>query len=946
MVNYEANDNEYDELFLIWEYRLASQYPSKYNIPINENPKEIFERLKEASRIAELCSLSELLNSRSLEYLVTPLIRSNYPNFKDMSFDEIGKSIISYYNNYINNNNNNLEKKVCQFEVLCIVILLLKIYLQSNWTGPPNTINSKITQEWKLKSENKIDDIGNILIFGPQDYNSDNLETKFTKRCIEFLEIDGEYIYQRCAATPYLAFSIILIEILSEDSNNNLDCNSLLIEFINNNNNNNNISYLTLIPLWRQRIYRIWQRSLEGGAKNTACPYLEEIILTNYSSWLFKHFNIVLKDFNINDRFKNDLLRNLKFDLIDKDICIGIPHNIIKEDIIYYLLDLSISLAMYGRANPCAIILQLIAKIEGFTYNFTGALGRRRISQLESTSHLVVEINRRNRRILNLNETVVQMNDSNLDNNNDLPVNILLDSVNEDNDLYETVKLDEKEVEGLCNSLNLEEQCVLLCHGVSLYETSPSNDVMAYEQLEALMNRIIQLDVSKIENKLIKSQVHNWLCYSTALWYRCYSEHHRGRTADRACLQLQSLVDQFKDEEPDVLERLRFIFSVNYPNIWEAKKELGIRMMRIGSVLSAYNMFVDMCLWEDAVDCLVVANRKEEAIDLIKKQLLIRPTPRLYCSLGDLTNDLTQYEEAWKISGNKYARAQRSLGNNYFKSGQLNKALDAYKKASIINSTNVNCWFSMGCVALKLDKWDDALKAFSRVVTLDPQQGEAWANLAAGLSKKELWNEAQNAINEGLKYSRENWMMWDSSLKIAIQRNDLNTILECLLSMLKLSSNISKYPIWSLPIIIDLLKRTQLNNTKELSYSLLDKAYNLLNQISQVLSKPVVFYALCEIQIIKQDFISAYSSKFKELRGTIDVIFNNKINMVNKEKYIRDIPNIIHELKNIINKCTDGRSNFNKRTDELEMAINTILKRLEIEYPNWTAFLHDEISTI
>lgn len=952
------SDNN-DDLIFVWEERLVDPNTKSYLKSKDLLSFENYERLLKSLEIAESYSCLKLINDSHFKPLISPLLKDYHSNLEEKSFENISQNVLDYYSNYISKEKNDISLKIAQFEILCLSILFLNIYMQSNWTGPPFKTDDGISKDWKAEKKDNSCDLSEFTELITESSNNDKtFGDNYQKECTSCLEIDGEYLYQKCNSTPFLTWSIFLMEFLSNRSTDHKDeynSESNILKLSKYIILGDEIPKLNFINFWKQRFYRIWQRSLEGGIKFAATPYLESFILENYSNWLKDEWKIIPDNFPINDRFKDNLLRSFQFDdELTNNNKFLFSKNLNNNISSIFLLDLALSLSTFSRANPCAILLKQISLMNGFKYSFTGALGQKRMNQRESTAQLVVEVYRNSDKLEdeinnNIRENEDPIKDSSIEEkiiDGQFPENVLLKSVDPNIDIYENVKLDDDKNSHLTGSLTIIEQCVLLIHGVAVYETSPTNDVIAYEQLNALTNRILKFDITKIKDDNLRKKIHNWLCFSTALWYRCYAEHHRGRTADRACLQLQSLVDQFNDAEPGPEERLRLVFSVNYPNIWEAKKELGIRMMRIGSVLSAYNMFVEMCMWEDAVDCLIVADRKTEAIELVKEQLKVRETPRLYCSLGDLTQDLSFYEKSWELSRHRFARAQRSLGNTYFKKSQFELAFEAYTKASSVNSTNVNCWFSLGCVALRLEKWETAQQAFSRVISLDPQQGEAWANLAAALSKRELWDEAQSAINEGLKYSRDNWMMWDSSLKIAIKREDLNRIVECLSGIMKLSSYKERFPMWSLPNIINLLNSEKYNqeiNYLNRPYSLINKSLNLLNQISQYSSKPVVYYVLSEIQILKNDFSGAYSSKMKELRGSIEIIFNEKVSSDDKEKYLKDIPNIYSDIKEIISKCNDAKKLNEERIDEVNMVISTIIKRLKVTKPVWSSVLEQEL---
>ena len=56
--------------------------------------------------------------------------------------------------------------------------------------------------------------------------------------------------------------------------------------------------------------------------------------------------------------------------------------------------------------------------------------------------------------------------------------------------------------------------------------------------------------------------------------------------------------------------------------------------------------------------------------------------PKVLCLYGDLSEDMTYYKKAWKVSGKKYCRAIRSLGRYYFYSGNTEKAIKCFTKVA------------------------------------------------------------------------------------------------------------------------------------------------------------------------------------------------------------------------------------------------------------------------
>ena len=57
---------------------------------------------------------------------------------------------------------------------------------------------------------------------------------------------------------------------------------------------------------------------------------------------------------------------------------------------------------------------------------------------------------------------------------------------------------------------------------------------------------------------------------------------------------------------------------------------------------------------------------------MVREQIgLHGETPKLLCLLGDATDDITCYQRAWQMSGEKYVRAVRSEGLYYFHRKQV-----------------------------------------------------------------------------------------------------------------------------------------------------------------------------------------------------------------------------------------------------------------------------------
>lgn len=82
-------------------------------------------------------------------------------------------------------------------------------------------------------------------------------------------------------------------------------------------------------------------------------------------------------------------------------------------------------------------------------------------------------------------------------------------------------------------------------------------------------------------------------------------ESNKSRTVERSCLQLQTLVDQWKMQNDDasVSERMKFMHLLLVPSKWEMEKELGLRFISIGVIRSALEIFERLEMWDNVISC-------------------------------------------------------------------------------------------------------------------------------------------------------------------------------------------------------------------------------------------------------------------------------------------------------------------------------------------------------
>jgi len=205
-------------------------------------------------------------------------------------------------------------------------------------------------------------------------------------------------------------------------------------------------------------------------------------------------------------------------------------------------------------------------------------------------------------------------------------------------------------------------------------------------------------------------------------------------------------------------------------------------------VSTAFEQFKQLRMWTDAIDCLMCADRKAECLDMVHDLLEKGPTPRLWCALGDIEEhrQLECYEKAWELSEHRNARAMRSLGRYYFSKANLDKAVECFKKALVINPLHGNIWFTCGVAQMKLERWDDAVVSFSRACGIDDDNWESWANLGAVHNERGDLKSARSCFSEASRRAREMWRVWESYMGICMKLRDIQGVINCMKRIVEL----------------------------------------------------------------------------------------------------------------------------------------------------------------
>jgi len=552
-------------------------------------------------------------------------------------------------------------------------------------------------------------------------------------RLMSDLEVDGETAYVDCLHKELLLSAIRIFDTLCA------------------------VTKLETAGIWRARSYFVWQRVMSDATDRGQgnCPSLMEVCLNDYVEALgeFGYFP---------DDLTRETLSHLPRALNEQTgrhqkLILPRAESLSKQLHGELILELLVRLGYYGKTRAMRLILDHVTlNLLEISVDVTGVEGIKRQYQTVAFAQMAARVKHLSSERRDAAEACEGFA---------APKALSLVELDVTTDILEQVKLSEDTLDEteLTSRLSPIEQCALIAEALNRFYSGSSRDELNLEAVHALAMRIIS---TSSENPP------SWIAFSMCLLLRSRSEFFRTNTRGRACFQIDALVDQFRDPSPEPAVRLKNIHCSGYPSVWELQRENGIRMMEVGMVVTASEMFKRLRMWPLALDCLAVSNRKQEALDLLES---LEPlNSRLLVSKGDMTGEGKYYQEAWEMSEFKNARAARSLGRLRLRDGHLEEAAKYFELSLEINPLFDEIWFNLGSIYLKLDNKQQAKNAFVRCVSVNPEHVQAWVNLSAVYSDAglESISEAKHAAGEAVRLSPQAWQFWENYTLICARAHD------------------------------------------------------------------------------------------------------------------------------------------------------------------------------
>ena len=612
----------------------------------------------------EFCNVLELINSNKSDIFAChnlfETIRANkntflYSAFDYLNFLKIEKfqteernldSILSDFENFVKEN---ISKSSFTIEEIYLTILIiLYVFLQEAVTGS-SFMFIKVSEKTDFKKD--------LHKFTENNFSAleKNISEKLQKEIYEFLTVNGE--------VPFNNIKLVFLFVV---------CYKMLIK-------SEVFECFEVNKIYKSRVLFLQDKMLKDQA------------------WLIKEQ--IFKSLNTFDlRYLKSIYENNaeeNFDAKDFDILQGLLN-----------LEKSFICLRYYQYKECQVLIEDAKALFGLNINLTGRLGRKtkyqvfdvpllviesNSSTLEKSKELVPEIREKKQKHINQNETETtsesnSRNNSNinLENNNTNINNTYNNDIIEKSQIEQTSDIPEEEAPtGVPKQVMLASENPLL-ETPNITDTNKiqASSLSLHDQIyiTALLNSykhsypdedLIREVVLTYVNKSIEKS-YDWLVFSKLLLHRSLAEEKKTKTIERSLLQIESLCLQYNDRLPNSFSRMKYIFTVDYPFIWKLKKIYAEMFMSYGAFITAFDLFEELGMFEECVNCLYLAGKNERAMkfaeDIIKKY----EDPGIYCVLGEINRKEEYFHKALEVSKGKYTRAYRCLGklkmaeNKYF----------------------------------------------------------------------------------------------------------------------------------------------------------------------------------------------------------------------------------------------------------------------------------------
>ncbi|MBW1862021.1 MAG: tetratricopeptide repeat protein [Deltaproteobacteria bacterium] len=121
-----------------------------------------------------------------------------------------------------------------------------------------------------------------------------------------------------------------------------------------------------------------------------------------------------------------------------------------------------------------------------------------------------------------------------------------------------------------------------------------------------------------------------------------------------------------------------------------------------------------------------------------------------WIQIGYWRNGITLFSHAIEVNSNNYF-AHNNLGLEFFKKGELDKAIHHFSEALRIRPYSLEINNNMGAILARLGRLDEAISYFSWVTRMDPNSAGANFNIGIALNQQGSHKEAASHFSKALR---------------------------------------------------------------------------------------------------------------------------------------------------------------------------------------------------
>ena len=166
-----------------------------------------------------------------------------------------------------------------------------------------------------------------------------------------------------------------------------------------------------------------------------------------------------------------------------------------------------------------------------------------------------------------------------------------------------------------------------------------------------------------------------------------------------------------------------------------------------------------------------VTPKPEAAWELFDRALALRNS-------GDLDGAIEQYKKAVQQKAD-YHDAWYNMGNAHADKGEHDRAIECYRKAVDIKPDDYRAWNNMGIAYGHKEDYDRAIECYRKALDIKPDKHEAWNNMGSAYDGKKDYDRAIECYRKALDIKPDIHEAWNNMGSAYDDKKDYDRAIEC-----------------------------------------------------------------------------------------------------------------------------------------------------------------------